>query len=118
VQLHQLYLLKLYCNWYQPTCKLLQLHLSKLPANRSIAWLLYEVVTYARQQRFFNNGVLIQAPGGHDALTMYAGALMWLTCFVFAIAACSWTVFGVNDYLQKLGDGLNGLRVQARKDRD
>jgi hypothetical protein len=60
-------------------------------------------VTYARQQRFFKKGVLIQAPGGHDALAMYAGALMWLACFVFAIAACSWTVFGVNDYLQKLG---------------
>jgi hypothetical protein len=75
-------------------------------------------VTYARQQRFFNNGVLIQAPSGHDALTMYAGALMWLACFVFAIAACSWTVFGVNDYLQKLGDSLNGLCVQAHKHRD
>jgi hypothetical protein len=75
-------------------------------------------VTYARQQRFFKKGVLIQAPGGHDALTMYAGALMWLACFVFAIAACSWTVFGVNDYLQKLGDSFGWLRVQARKHRD
>lgn len=75
-------------------------------------------VTYARQQRFFNKGVLIQAPGGHDALAMYAGALMWLACFVFAVGACSWTVFGVNGYLQKLGDSFNGLGLQARKHRD
>jgi hypothetical protein len=75
-------------------------------------------VTYARQQRLFNKGVLSQAPGGHDAITMYAGAIMWLACFVFAITACSWTVFGVNDYLQKLGDSFNGLGVKARKHLD
>ncbi|KAE9372545.1 hypothetical protein N431DRAFT_466789 [Stipitochalara longipes BDJ] len=72
-------------------------------------------VNYARHQRFFKKGVLSQAPGGHDAITMYAGALMWLACFVFAIAACSWTVFGVNDYLLQLGERLGGLSVKARK---
>ncbi len=75
-------------------------------------------VNYARQKRFFNKRVLIQAPSGHDALTMYAEALMWLACFAFAIATCSWTVFEVNDYLQKLGNSFNGLGVQVRKHRD
>lgn len=72
-------------------------------------------VTYARQQRFFKKGVLSQTPGGHDAITMYSGAIMWLACFIFAIAACSWTLFGVNDYLQQLGRRFNGLGVKANK---
>lgn len=75
-------------------------------------------VTFARQQKLFNNGVLSHAQGGHDAITMYAGALMWLACFIFAIGACSWTVLGVNTYLLQLGSSFNGLAVKARKHRD
>ncbi|KAH8766267.1 hypothetical protein BGZ57DRAFT_955649 [Hyaloscypha finlandica] len=94
---------------------MVMLYLMPLDAEQTI---MGSAVTFARQQKLFNNGVLSHAQGGHDAITMYAGALMWLACFIFAIGACSWTVLGVNTYLLRLGRSFNGLAVKARKHRD
>lgn len=71
---------------------------------------------YARVQKFYHFGRLNNVVHGKDAITMYAGSLLWLTVVTFAVVACSMSVFNVNQYVSSLVGMLLGReKKDARK---
>jgi hypothetical protein len=51
---------------------------------------------HGRVSKFYRINGLRGAPSEHSALVMYVGALLWLIVIVFAIAACVYSVLGIN----------------------
>ncbi|KAH8646018.1 hypothetical protein BGZ60DRAFT_535749 [Tricladium varicosporioides] len=70
---------------------------------------------YARRQKFYKVGRLDNTPHGHDALFMYAGALLWLVVILFAIVECIFSILGVNESIARFGTRVAGLGRMTRK---
>jgi hypothetical protein len=77
---------------------------------------------YARNNRFYQPSTFKTYGGvhGHDAQIMFAGSLLWLCVFPFAILACMWSVLGISTHIRSLSVYLtqmvstaNSLRKQA-----
>ena len=78
---------------------------------------------YARNNRFYQPSTFKTHGGVHayDAQIMFAGSLLWLCVFPFAILACMWSVLGISTHVRSLSVYLTQMVSTAkrlRKDAD
>ncbi|KAH8702964.1 hypothetical protein GQ44DRAFT_732572 [Phaeosphaeriaceae sp. PMI808] len=71
---------------------------------------------FARRQRFYSDRHLLKnAPGGRDAMTMYAGSIMLLSIIILAIATCIWTLLDLTSVLTAITSAIQGVDRKAKR---
>jgi hypothetical protein len=80
------------------------------------AYYMFSITNYGRMQKFYSIGRLTggNIPHGHDALLMYAGAVLWVCAIFFAVGICLWSILGVSNHISSLAMTLRGLTIKVR----
>lgn len=72
---------------------------------------------YGRLMSFYKTSFIqgLDNPRGPEARIMYAGCLLWLIVFPFALMVCAWSVLGIGSHLRSLSTYLVGMESSVRK---
>lgn len=70
------------------------------------------VASFAAKKGYYHEGKLDGLPWKNHALTMYAGALLWLIIIVFALGAMAWSAFNVNKIISEVGHEVVQVKLR------